>query len=124
MLLMRSSELDQPMAPGHFLSEFGQSQRRLPDAGQRNGSVPQLLMMMNGEAQTMLTNPNVSLIFKDIATLATPKEKIECVFLSMLSRKPTASELERAQQEISKSENGYADLTWALLNTLEFMFVQ
>ncbi len=51
MKLMRASELEQPAPPGHFLREFGQSERLLADGGVKSGSVPQVLMMMNGQAQ-------------------------------------------------------------------------
>jgi hypothetical protein len=50
------SELEQPAPNGHFLIDFGQSPRNLIDGSSKIGSVPQVLMMMNGKAQEMLTS--------------------------------------------------------------------
>ncbi len=122
--LRRASELEQPMRGGSFLADFGQSSRQIIDGGMKNGSVPQVLMMMNGESQTMLTNPSVSLIFKNMEKLSTPAEKVECIFLSTLNRKPTAAEAQKALSAVSAGNEGYSDLIWALINTREFIFVQ
>ncbi len=58
MKLLRAAELDQPAQPGHFLREFGQSARVSIDGANRQGSEPQVLMLMNGPVQDMLTNPS------------------------------------------------------------------
>jgi len=125
MKLMRASELEQPAPPGHFLREFGQSERLLIDGGVKSGSVPQVLMMMNGQAQNMLTNHD-SLINRNIMKQGTPDAKVEAVFLSILNRMPTAHEREVAKKAISEDgENGaFASMIWALVNTREFCFVQ
>jgi hypothetical protein len=125
MKLMRASELEQPAPPGHFLREFGQSERLLIDGGVKSGSVPQVLMMMNGQAQSMLTNRD-SLINRSIGKQATPEKKIETVFLSVLNRLPTDRERELAGKTISDEgeAEGFAAIIWALINTREFCFVQ
>jgi hypothetical protein len=125
MKLMRASELEQPAPPGHFLREFGQSERLLIDGGVKSGSVPQVLMMMNGQAQNMLTNRD-SLINRNITKQGSPDTKVEAVFLSILNRMPTAHEREIAKKAISEEgENGaFASMIWALVNTREFCFVQ
>jgi len=124
MRLMRASELEQPARPGHFLREFGQSDRLLIDGGIRSGSVPQVLMMMNGKAQDMLTNRD-SLINRRIASAKDPSEKVEVVFLSILNRKPTLLEKDIAKKELTANgEQGYSNMIWALINTREFSFVE
>jgi hypothetical protein len=125
MTLRRAAEIEQPARAGHFLTEFGQSQRTLIDGGMKNGSVPQVLMMMNGAAQEMLTSTQ-SLVLRRTGTLATQPEKIESVFLSVLSRRPSAEEQKMADGVIgaNATAENYADLVWALINTREFMFVQ
>jgi hypothetical protein len=125
MKLMRASELEQPAPPGHFLREFGQSERLLIDGGVKSGSVPQVLMMMNGKAQEMLTNRD-SLINHIISKQPSVDKKVEAVFLSILNRVPTAREQELAKKTIGEQgENeGFAAIIWALINTREFCFVQ
>lgn len=124
MRLLRASELPQPERGGHFLAEFGQSTRQLIDGGSKVGSVPQVLMMMNGGAQEMLTNRQ-SLIFRAMDKFDKPEEKTEALFLSVMSRKPTERELEIARREVeANGEQGYANMIWALINTREFIFIQ
>ncbi len=122
--LLRASELPQPERGGHFLAEFGQSPRQLIDGGSRAGSVPQVLMMMNGGAQEMLTNRQ-SLIFRAMDKIEDPAGKTEALFLSVMSRKPTEQELQIAKREVeANGEQGYANVIWALINTREFIFIQ
>lgn len=124
MILRRSSQIEQPAPGGHFLAEFGQSQRLVIDGGSKVGSVPQVLMMMNGKAQEMLTNKE-SLIFRTMAKVTSPPEKVEAVFLSVLSRKPSLAEKDIAKRGLeSAGADGFPNLIWALINTREFMFVQ
>jgi hypothetical protein len=123
MKLMRASELEQPAPGGHFLRDFGQSERTLIDGGNREGSVPQVLMMMNGKAQEMLTNKD-SLIFRNMEKVNSPAEKAEAIFLSILSRRPTLREKDIAKRITASGEDGYADMIWALINTREFSFIQ
>jgi len=125
MQLMRAAELPQPAADGHFLRAFGQSDRNLIDGSTASGSQPQVLMLMNGAAQEMLTNSQ-SLIFRAIASEDLPKKQVERAYLTILSRKPTDAEKQRALAELNAvgDEEGTANLVWALLNSLEFIFVQ
>lgn len=123
MVLMRASELPQPAVGGHFLRDFGQSERTLIDGGSREGSVPQVLMMMNGKAQEMLTNKD-SLIFRNMEKVTSPADKAEAIFLSILNRRPTLREKDIAKRMTAEGEDGYASMIWALINTREFSFIQ
>jgi hypothetical protein len=124
MILRRAAELEQPERGGHFLTEFGQSQRTLIDGGSKGGSVPQVLMLMNGNAQKMLTGSD-SLLFKTMDKLNNPADKVEAVFLTVLNRKPTLAEKDIAKRGIeSAGSDGFSNLIWALINTREFIFVQ
>ncbi len=123
MVLRRAAELDQPAPNGHFLIDFGQSPRDLIDGSTKAGSVPQVLMMMNGKAQGMLTSSD-SLIFRTMEKVKSPSEKVEALFLSVLSRRPTLSEKDIAKRALSSGDDGYANMIWALINTREFIFVQ
>lgn len=123
MTLRRAAELEQPARPGHFLTDFGQSPRNLIDGSSKVGSVPQVLMMMNGKAQEMLTNPD-SLIFRTMGKVKSPTEKVEALFMSVLNRRPTMIEKDIAKRAISAGDDGYANMIWALINTREFIFLQ
>ena len=124
MVLRRAAEIEQPARGGHFLTEFGQSQRLVIDGGNKVGSVPQVLMMMNGKAQEMLTNKE-SLIFRTMDKVNSPADKVEAVFLSILSRKPSLGEKDIAKRGMEAAGgDGFSNLIWALINTREFMFVQ
>lgn len=121
--LLRASEMAQPARPGHFLIDFGQSPRNLIDGSTSIGNVPQVLTIMNGKAQKMLTSPD-SLIFRNMEKVRDPSEKVERMFLTIMNRKPTMNEKEIAKRTLGAGEDGYANMIWALINTREFMFVQ
>jgi hypothetical protein len=123
MVLRRAAELEQPAPNGHFLIDFGQSPRALIDGSVKTGSVPQVLMMMNGKAQQMLTSPD-SLIFRTMEKVKSPPEKVEALFISVLNRRPTLSEKDIAKRALSGGDDGYANMIWALINTREFIFIQ
>jgi hypothetical protein len=123
MRLLRSAELPQPAPGGHFLTDFGQSPRNLIDGSTKIGNVPQVLMMMNGKAQKMLTSPD-SLVFRTMEKVRDPSEKVETMFLSIMSRRPTMNEKDIAKRVLAQGEDGYANMIWALINTREFMFIQ
>lgn len=123
MVLRRAAELEQPAPNGHFLIDFGQSPRALIDGSVKTGSVPQVLMMMNGKAQEMLTSSD-SLIFRTMEKVKSPPEKVEALFISVLNRRPTMSEKDIAKRALSSGDDGYANMIWALINTREFIFIQ
>jgi hypothetical protein len=125
ILLARASELPQPSDPAHFLSQFGQSQRTFViRASSLDGSVPQVMELMNGYTTEILTQPG-SKIFLDMKNLRSNFEKANVVFLSILSRRAVGNEHHLIDKELSSGgEEVFADLIWALLNTPEFLFVK
>ncbi len=55
----------------------------------------------------------------------TPDEKIESMFVSIFARRPTPEEKAKALAEIREhAEEGYGNVIWALINSLEFLFVE
>ncbi|MDB4736073.1 DUF1549 domain-containing protein, partial [Akkermansiaceae bacterium] len=92
ILLARASELPQPSDPAHFLSQFGQSQRTFViRASSLEGSVPQVMELMNGYTTEILTQPG-SKIFLDMKNLRSNFEKANVVFMSILSRRAIGNE--------------------------------
>jgi len=124
-VLARASELPTPLPLGHFLRQFGQSDRETIDGGRTVATVPQILAMLNGPiTHSMLQRGSV--IFDEVSSHA-PREAVDVIFLSVLSRRPSAADREFAMQEILSAENravGSCNLIWALLNTREFLFIQ
>lgn len=122
--MARASELESPARRGHFLREFGQSDREVIENAAKNASVPQALNLLNGTIVDALTN-KFSVFGSRIQDAGTPEEKIRMIFQAMLTREPTKDELKLASAEIEQyGDQAYEGLVWALLNTQQFLFVQ
>ncbi len=122
--LLRASELPQPLPGGHFLREFGQSDRQVISSSHTDGTVPQLLAMFNGPVTHMMLEQG-SVIYNEVMAKKQQAEQIDTIFLSLLSRYPTEAEKVIANREIKEAKAaGFGNVIWALLNTREFLFVQ
>jgi hypothetical protein len=82
--------------------------------------IPQVLRMMNS---AQMNNPGRAAELTKNAR--TPAEAIEMLFLTVLSRKPTEAEVNRALAYATKEKGGdnkqaLADLLWVLVNSSEF----
>lgn len=123
-LLVRASELPVPLPPGHFLREFGQSDRELIQTSSTDGSVPQVLQMFNGPITHMLLEEG-SLMHHNVTSKNRKEDRVNVIFLSILSRKPSKEEMSIALEEILEDKlAGYGNIIWSLVNTREFLFVQ
>ena len=124
VLLARASELPSPVPANHFLRMFGQSDRELISASSTSGSVPQILIMLNGPISHMLLEKD-STIYANIMRRTTIPNGIRTVFQTVLSRDPDQDELNLASLAIKeKGMAGYGNVVWSLVNTREFLFVQ
>ena len=120
MVLARASELPQPAPENHFLRLFGQSDRLVSDTNTTDGSVPQMLQLMNGPVQEMVTVGSKAMSAAAKETI--PAEQIASLYLSLLSRKPGSDELAKAMAAM-KDGLTLSDLAWVLLNSREFLFI-
>jgi hypothetical protein len=122
MMLARASELPQPSSETHFLRLWGQGDRLLADSATNDGSVPQVLQMMNGSVGKLVSDVRSAAVL-DAMKAKTDEGEVTSLYLSYLSRKPTAKELAAASKSLA---DGLAltDLAWVLANTREFLFVQ
>lgn len=120
LVLARASELQQPAPENHFLRLFGQSDRLVSDTNTTDGSVPQMLQLMNGPVQEMITGGSVAL--GSAKKAAAPAEQISSLYLSFLSRQPTPEETAKATAALNGGL-GLPDLAWVLLNSREFLFI-
>lgn len=98
--IYRASELQTPAQPGHFLQEFGQSDREIADNANKHASVTQALTLLNGTFYGALFNQE-SPLMKKLSEAHEPHEKINILFLSILNREPTAEELKFCMAELS-----------------------
>ena len=89
---LRASELSQPAAPASMLDTFGQSDRQITDEHNYDGSVPQVLALMNGNVTQELTGIS-SKIVSDLEELDGPDDKVRGVFFTLLNRFPSKDEL-------------------------------
>ena len=122
LLLARASELPQPSAETHFLRLWGQGDRLLADSATNDGSVPQVLQMMNGSVGRLVSDPRAEAVMAAEAA-KTPEAQVRSLYLSFLARRPTSAELAAATRSLG---DGLAvtDLAWVLANTREFLFIR
>jgi hypothetical protein len=122
--LLKASEMPTPLPLGHFLRQFGQSDRETIEGGRTVPTVPQILAMFNGPiTHAMLEQGSVAY---ETVMAHEPDEAVDVVFLTVLSHEPTPDDRQAAIEEVIASDpaTGYGNLIWALLNTREFLFIQ
>jgi hypothetical protein len=122
---IRASELPSPAPYGHFLREFGQSERDIIQNASTDSSVTQALLMLNSKLFSDLTAKNTEL-GKVFLSVTTPDEKRDLLFLTILSRPPTdrEKELVASQVKTDGADKALRKVAWALLNTREYNFIQ
>jgi hypothetical protein len=115
---VRASELPSPAPPGHFLRDFGQSDRQLIDNSNPAPAVPQALTLLNGFVDQHLLDPR-SLLMKTLQPLQDNSELVRSAYLAILTREPSPHEL-----SIFSSAKDPGDLVWTLVNSREFLFLR
>ncbi len=121
---LRASELPQPAPAASMLDTFGQSDRRVTDEHNYDGSVPQVLALMNGTVTRKLTGAS-SKVVADLEALDGPDDKVRGVFFTLLNRFPSKEELDLGVGMMEDyGDEGISDLAWALMNSPEFLYIQ
>lgn len=91
-----------------------------------NGTIPQALMLMNGELSRAATECRPGNLLHRVATGDQPlRDKVSHLYLAALSREPDRNELRLAEQLVRQRGDeitALADVWWALLNSNEFIF--
>lgn len=127
--LERASDLPSPVEPGHFLWQFGQSEREQIEASNTEANVPQALNLLNGFVEDeLLSRPN-AVVLEAVRAARTTDQRIDTAFRGVLGRAPTAAERAVWAPDFElKDEADVAtavdDLLWTLLNTHEFLFIR
>jgi hypothetical protein len=119
----RAAELDSPAPIGHPLREFGQSDRDSVENANYEASVPQVLVLMNGEVMPSILNM-WSQVRLAVKRAPYPDDRIDAVYLAVLSRHATAAEKAKWTQAQATGLDQIDDIIYALLNTQQFIFIQ
>lgn len=109
-----------------FVIAFGNDEGE--EATTFNGTIPQALMMMNGELVRNATSAEPGSFLNGVLTNEKSQPTaIRRLYLASLGRLPSRKESPAAQKLIAASPSplaGYQDLFWALLNSNEFIFIK
>ena len=97
---------------------------------ERQTSILQALALMNGQFTSSATSLDQSSTLTAVAEFPLMKtpDRIEALYLSTLTRKPEAGELDRLTKYVDSGgpaknqKQALSDVFWALLNSSEFMF--
>ncbi|MBU63202.1 MAG: hypothetical protein CMI26_11955 [Opitutae bacterium] len=107
--LVRASYMPSPAPNGHFLREFGQSDREVIENASREASVPQALSLLNGSIYQAILKQPAAPFAEDLSRVDAIKDKVDILFLSILNRKPTKEELETCLDEIGRAKDETPD---------------
>ena len=123
--MARASELQSPAPNGHFLRQFGQSDRLLLDSATNEANMAQVLSMMNGYVEEMVVSNDDSALYKAIEAGSTDRDKVRYLYYAVLGRPPADDEMKLLMRDvIDGTDESYRNLASALLSTHEFLFIQ
>lgn len=123
--IARASELSAPAPAGHFLREFGQSDRELIASSTKEANVAQILEIMNGHVEKMVVSNKGASVYDALKRGTTEADKVRYIYYAVLSRAPSDQEMNMLMRDvIDGSRESYQNLVAALMQTHEFMFVQ
>jgi hypothetical protein len=119
----RAADVGSPAPEGHYLREFGQSDRETIENSNSDASIPQTLILMNSEILSQIMAPKSQLLLSINKATGTAQQ-MENVYLALLSRKPTTDEKHRWSEAQSRGLDSMEDLVFALINAQQFIFIQ
>lgn len=116
----RAADLESPAPRGHYLREFGQSDRDLIDNANSDASMPQALVLMNSEIFESTLRPHTQLRL-NIEAAPDPGARLDAIYLTLFSRTPSDAEKTAWARSGLREPD---DLVFALINTQKFLFIQ
>ena len=102
-----------------FLRRFGTNKE---DATDFTHGIPQMLTMINHPR--LLAGSNALATHRKMTPTPPPEQTVEWLYLSTLSRRPTADEQAEAQRYLKKTETSYIGVLWVLVNRSEYLLVR
>ena len=121
---IRASETPLPLPLGHFLRQFGQSDRREIDAFNRDPNTAHSLALMNGELTTRTLAEDSFLRRQLAASEAAGAPRTQLIYRAIFVRSATVEELAEMASMTKDSPTPEQDIIWTLLNSPEFLFNQ
>ena len=91
--MVRASEVISPAPAGHFLRQFGQSDREIISSSTDEASISQALRLLNGEGLGWIMKPN-SALNSALQNEGRNRRKMDIVFQSFFARPASPSEWE------------------------------
>lgn len=122
--LLRASEIPLPLPLGHFLRQFGQSDRKEIDAFNRDPNTTHSLTLMNGELTGRILADDSLLRLAVVKSKAEGNELKQLLYRAVLVRSAMPDELAQIAELTQGSATPVQDILWALLNSPEFLFNQ
>lgn len=119
----RAAQIESPAPRGHYLREFGQSDREVIENANKEASVPQALALMNSRLFPEVSH-RFSQLMLNVTKAATPEAQVDEAYLALLARPATTREKEIWAGAREKGLNSVEDLVYALINTQQFIFIQ
>lgn len=119
----RAADLDSPAPRGHYLREFGQSDRDMIENANSDASMPQALVLMNSSLFQEIIKPHTQLGL-NLAAAGYPDDQLAAAYQTLLTRAPTKAERSTWHQAQQAGLDDIADLVFALVNTQQFIFIQ
>lgn len=93
-----------------------------------HAGIPQALLLMNGKLTADATSLNDSRTLRAVveAPFLSDREKIETLYLAVLSRRPRPTEVAFLEEHITRrageaTDKAYGEIMWGLLNSPEFV---
>ena len=123
---LRSIALPDGSITSGFLDQFGRPPRDTGQESERNNKISagQKLTLLNSSSMQKKIESSRMIAFQTSANRA-PAEIITGMYLGILSRYPTAEEMQAAQayaQSGIGKRQAAVDLAWALMNSTEFLY--
>jgi hypothetical protein len=106
-----------------FVQAFGTDEN--DEATTFDGTIPQALMMMNGDLmRNAIKDAKGTLLYDVLNDKGAAPDKVKRLYLATLSRAPSAREIKKAESimyNATSPQEAFEDLYWALLNSNEFI---
>jgi hypothetical protein len=120
----RAAELPSPAPGGHFLREFGQSNREVIENASGEATVSQALNLMNGPVFNVVMGEK-SQLMQRFSGASNDEGRMNAIFMTLYGRKPNETEKAIVAEAVAeKGKDGWKNVIWALLNSREFVFIQ